>query len=449
MDTPIFIPYETKNREFDGKLLLISHLSVDFKIFFFGSRKGVKREALQQKNGIYILKSVSVEEESFYQELKQRGHMIILLHSEGGIHYKDNRESLRSFFNEKLMKYVDINFLYGNEILDGIQTLFKQTGIRHVVTGEPRFDRVKPKYRAFFEDDVNTLRERYGKVLLVNTNFSSGNPFVGIEKLRTYWGADATLTQKAKELLFKKIELQKKLIQQYVSGLRDLADEFQSVNFIIRPHPSENQDFYINSFKDKQNIRINKEGNVVKWIIASKGIIHYDCTTGMEAALARRPVISYVPDMIEEITAWLPVELSRKCGTEKELKQEVNKVLNGSYDFSYLRKRYQTWKGFIHNLDIEASPIIRKELEKLSAEMPTAESRVSIGLIKDRLRTYLKTYYDKIRSRRSITREKFGVLDKAEINSKLNILSTTEQFGVRYRVRLKGDDVVMIMTGKS
>ena len=60
-------------------------------------------------NGIYILKSLSRSDEGFYKKLIKRGYQIVLIHTEGGIHYKDNKNSILSYFNPHLLEYVDFN----------------------------------------------------------------------------------------------------------------------------------------------------------------------------------------------------------------------------------------------------------------------------------------------------------------------------------------------------
>lgn len=444
MKTPIFIPYETKNREFDGKLLLISHLLNDFELFFIGSRKGIKREALRHKNGIYILKSLSLQEEFFYRALKQRGFRIVLLHTEGGIFYKDNTESLRSAFNESLLKYVDINFLFGDEVLIGLN---KQSGsgkTKCIVSGEPRFDLLKPKYRKFFNSELKELENRYGDFFLVNTNFGCGNSFVGEEKFLEYLKFEKTITKKEKELLYQRIPLDKKLTAYYTSALLNLARKFPKLNFIIRPHPSEDTIYYENEFSEKKNIHVVKKGNVVKWILASKGVIHYDCTTGMEASLADVPVLSYTPELVEAIIAWLPMVLSKKCETEDVLNKVVNDIVEDKFYFTISSEIFENWKKNILNVDIEASPIIQRELREQAGEMPAAQNYLSVFLIYERLRTHLKSYYDKMLGRKSITREKFGLIDKREISEKLNSLMQINGFEAKFHLSCLGDDTVKI-----
>ena len=106
-NTPIFIPFETKSREFDGKLLLISHLlNAGFKNIFLGSRGRTQKEALSHTNGLFIFKSLSVDDVPFYKLLKKRNYKIALLHVEGGIHYKDNEDSIKSTYPASIFYYV-------------------------------------------------------------------------------------------------------------------------------------------------------------------------------------------------------------------------------------------------------------------------------------------------------------------------------------------------------
>ena len=58
-----------------------------------------------------------------------------------------------------------------------ISTHRREAAEKLVVTGNPRFDTLMPHVRAVYEADARGIRERYGRFLLVNTNFSSANPY--------------------------------------------------------------------------------------------------------------------------------------------------------------------------------------------------------------------------------------------------------------------------------
>ena len=71
-----------------------------------------------------------------------------------------------------------------------------------------------------------------------------------------------------------------------VTLTHNLANKFPELNFIYRPHPSEDHDYYKVIFKGVKNINVEHDGNVIPWILACKLLLHDGCTTAIEATLA-------------------------------------------------------------------------------------------------------------------------------------------------------------------
>jgi surface carbohydrate biosynthesis protein len=451
---PVFIPYETKTREFDGKLLLISHLlNAGYKKVYFGSRGGLKQEALNHKNGIYFFKSLSITEESFYKMLKDLGFTLMLLHAEGGIHYKDNKSSILSLFKPALLKYIDYNFVYGEAIQNDIVLLCgKEFEKKTIVSGEPRFDLLKPKYCSFFESTNDSLSKEYGDFMLINTSFGVANPFVGKDGLRSLWENEPTYSADTKRLLEKKMDFLEDVVVKYIDAIQRMADKFPDINFIIRPHPSESEATYKSAFNKHENVFVNKSGNVAEWIFAAKGVIHYDCTTGMEAVLAGKPTISFLPKVDDEILAWLPVAVSKKATTINELITDVDSIIKGSFNHYLDPKTITEWISIINNVKEEATDIIIRAMKPIEG--------TDLAVTKS-LRNYLFTTviclldFGKVqlkraklilqgRKRISGSDQKFGKLETREVRKKLESIMMIEAFNKILAVKKKSSSVIEI-----
>ena len=63
----------------------------------------------------------------------------------------------------------------------------------------------------------------------------------------------------------------------------------------------EKMEIYKKEFKEFNNIEIIREGSAREWIVNSEAVIHYDCSTGIEALIARKNVISFCPFYDEKI----------------------------------------------------------------------------------------------------------------------------------------------------
>ena len=449
MNRTVFIEYETKTREFDGRLLLINYLlNSGVKQIFFGSKASVMREAMHQFNGIYIFKSVTKNIEKIYKKLKKRGFSLVLLHVEGGIHYKDDKSVIISYFTKEMMCYFDYIFVFGQNAKDGIlRYVDKNLEKKVIVSGEPRFDLLKERYREFFKAEINQVQAKYKEFILINTSFSVANPQVGKEKLIDFIVNKSAYSDETKELLLYKMSFLKNVLQKYLEAIKILSEKFPDINFVIRPHPSESKKTYEKYFKKHHNIVINREGNVVYWILASKAVIHYDCTTGMEAVLAKRPVVSFLPEADEKILAWLPVELSFKAENINNLINIVRDIKNNEFIFKLSEDVLKQWEEIIFNVDENSSQIICDHILRLNKSFKIENSSESIKKIElsiKRVKRYLVWFINKYLKKGNIGISKTGKISKREIQKKITTLSKLNKFNFKIRLSYKGHDVVLI-----
>lgn len=87
----------------------------------------------------------------------------------------------------------------------------------------------------------------------------------------------------------------------------------QRIKVVIRPHPSESLD----SWKCLQEqfpdcISIERNGNIIPWMLASNTIVHNGCTTAIEGRLLNKLIITYRP-LKEPI---VEVDLPNSVGVE-------------------------------------------------------------------------------------------------------------------------------------
>lgn len=448
MKRSVFIQFETKVREFDGKLLLITELFLNgFDNIYLGSRGGIKTEALRSRDGIIFLKSLSKTEESFYSKLKERNFIIVLLHAEGSIYYKDNRHSIESIFPIELMKYVDYNFVMGDGIKKDIEKYF---GVQNncIVSGEPRFDLLKFKYYPFFTDEIKKIKKKYDDYILINTSFSVANPIVGRERLKQIFLNEPTYTNETKELLIIKMDFFNDILNDYLTMIEHISTHYPKINFIVRPHPSESETIYITKFKDKQNVFISKEGNVVNWILGAKVVIHYDCTTGMETRLAGKPVISFIPKIDERVVAWLPIELSKKAKNTEDIINIIESIETGTFDYDYNNNVEKIWGNTVHNVIEESSPLIvsylLKNISGISEKFE--KSRLTNNF---RIIYFAKYYYSELKriisgKDKSISQKKFDSCKSKEVRMKISVLKNIQSHKNNIITRQIRPDVVRI-----
>ncbi|WP_209332844.1 surface carbohydrate biosynthesis protein [Lunatimonas salinarum] len=319
----ILLPIETINREMDYKLMLGSRLSGHGHKIYIGQHDFLMSLLLHMEGGLYIGKNIfhktsSEEDGSRYYQLKNKGFDIIYLHEEGGVFPGDQnqwRKTLESQYNPAIFDDKDRLCVWGEFQKEFDQARSKKVPI-HVV-GHPRFDLYKPQFKTFYQEEVENLQGKYSNYILINGNYSWANHGRGLQN--TFPESINSVDLEARLMRVHYFQYFTSQMVAMVELTHILAVKFPDLNFIYRPHPSENHQYYKTVFNGVSNIIVNHEGPVNPWILGAKALIHDGCTTAIEATIAEIPVINYKPIFDPKCDIWLANTMGVKATTLKEV----------------------------------------------------------------------------------------------------------------------------------
>lgn len=180
---------------------------------------------------------------------------------------------------------LDVYCVWGPRQAELIRDECSENGEILTVTGCPRFDFLAPMWRSAVPDapcDADTI--------LVNTSFPLLHPrFQSREREQRELVTVAGFEPDYVEDLYSQIE---SAFGEVTSILRELAVTFDAVPFVVRPHPFEDISAYDEAFEGLSNIAIVQEGSVHPWLKSSALLIHYNCTTAIEAVMLGRETVS-------------------------------------------------------------------------------------------------------------------------------------------------------------
>ncbi len=314
----ILIPIETISRELDYKVYLAMLLSAKGFQVLVGKKQSIYRLLDKFSDYIYLDKGYHQDiSDAIYDKIKANNGIILNLDEEGAVDFPNN-STLLNRYSLKMLKVVDKVFLWGKSQKEMINTKYgKLTNLS--VTGHPRFLLLKNNFFGLYNDDAANLKNTYGDFILVNTNFGFGNNIKGDELVEKNYGSR-----------FKNIT---KIISEdklKLKAIIELIDKLSNKNkIIVRPHPEENIKTYYKIYDKNSNIKILRENSSIPWIMACSKCIHIDCTTGIEAAIIGKRVISYVPDYIDrELLTKLPLEVSEVFSSIQKIVISVSKNEN-------------------------------------------------------------------------------------------------------------------------
>ncbi|MDB3902232.1 hypothetical protein N9302_00855 [bacterium] len=292
----LFIPLETISRELDAKLVLAHQVMDKDTICFFGQHDMIDSISQLFKNGVYVGKNIFKTyfpvDLRFYNTYKKNNHEILWLHEEGGIYPGDPTD-----WNITLRELLDASCLgRGDQILtwgDFQKDYYNMSASTNVLSvGSPRLNLLNGSLLRKLIQKFNRVTK--SNFILVNTNFSVANHIssTSIVLSDLMHGHDSLSDH---HRVIQGYAEEKKILSYFIEALSELAYRHPDEQFVIRPHPTEAMELYVDAFKIYANVTISKDYTAVEWIEKCNLLIQNGCTTAIEAHLMEKRVINFYP----------------------------------------------------------------------------------------------------------------------------------------------------------
>lgn len=292
----VYLPIEFGPREFDSKGLLAAILAARGYVVVIGQQWMLYENLKRLPPGTILIKSFNSIHHGAMRVARAAGHRVAAL-----------EEELLSHMDRKLVEICCVGGLFDLPDVIFTNSVFEYEAmsalsggrVRIEVAGNGRVDILKPKYRAFFQRDIDAVRARFGDFVLVNTNFSVTNTIwnnlehsLKIQVRAGYVKPDDPDSMAAwhEQLAFE--QTNKAAI---ITAIQELSRRRPSQNIILRPHPGEALERWNGVFDGLPNVSVVREGAHVPWTLACRILLHTSCTTGFEARAAGQMALSLVP----------------------------------------------------------------------------------------------------------------------------------------------------------
>lgn len=190
------------------------------------------------------------------------------------------------------------------------------------ITGCPRYDYcVAPLHKTLAAPEV------LSEYVLINTSFPIANPrftrslederktMIGVgydEVFATKYAEDITLAH-----------------EQIKDIIRQLVEAFPEVLFVLRPHPFENPETYIDAIQ-LPNFEVRQERTSIEWLNHAKLLIHLNCITAIESIMLDVEPVSVEWINTPTLAAQAPpLNVSHQMQGMDDLLQTVEHVIKG------------------------------------------------------------------------------------------------------------------------
>jgi hypothetical protein len=135
--------------------------------------------------------------------------------------------------------------------------------------------------------------------------------------------------------------------------------------------------FFKQAFRTFRNVVVRRDGNVLSWIRPAELVVHSNCTTGIEAVLAGRPTVNFLPTARDrsEIDIAVAREAGVTAGTTRDVLTMADQLLSGS-------SQPPVWSedatAVLNNLKVDAIPLVMGETMTVLREREIDSSKVTL-----------------------------------------------------------------------
>lgn len=339
----LIIPMEIVERELNGYLLLaIEAAKRGYKVLI-GTKREIFTHMQHIPKGVVFLKSLTTDDIGHIENLREAGHIVVSQDVEGLI-YTSMDEFVTVRFHEDAIKNAEQIYFWGDIQREAVAQAFPHHADRMTATGSPINDIWNPSMRPLYQSQIDSIKQRFGKYILLPSSFGTANHFMGKQGNAAIMKEGKFVAEEKEEEFYKfwtayEAHLEK-MFNAYLEILPEIARNFPDHQIIVRPHPAESHESWKAKAKGCDNVTVIFEGVVAPWLLGADAILHWGCTTGLEGYLMGKPVVAYNPATPEDDAQFehkLPHSISIITRTHKDTINALSSVIS---DPETVLKRY-------------------------------------------------------------------------------------------------------------
>lgn len=432
----VLMPVEIVARELDSKLVTAAALAMRGLRSIVGHKEDIMAIGRASDRVVWLGKAVfsDKQEKHLADDLIARGSQVIFMQDEGAMHPVNAwvENVLQKHYVERIRdrRFGRVLF-WGRRQRDVfVEAAGNLAGIS-AVTGSPRFDLCLPSF-AWMSELRAPVSMPEGPYILACTRFTAiaynegiADPFR--RKLNPIIWPKSIDRQKIVDLWFAKWRRDVHDFADFAVMLKELARRYPQRVIVLRPHPSESIEFYKQAFAAFPNVRVTREGGVLEWIRSADVVVHSNCTTGVEAVLAGRPVVNFLP--LGDDRDETDVEVAREAGlgvsSVGEALEAVERMLNGT-------AAPVSWsehaRSMLNNIEAESIPKVVEQTLAVIGESGIASSKIAVAR-QDMLRNVARRVLR--RGAVDYVKSKRGVFDEAYVHGVVEGYASRENGGAR------------------
>ncbi|MGH6893243.1 MAG: surface carbohydrate biosynthesis protein [Dongiaceae bacterium] len=436
----IYFPMEIASRELDSRLLLAAVAAARGFEIVLGQKWLIEHNIERMTPGIYCSKTLTVRDARMLKRAREAGYAVVAVDEEmpGLIVQNGNFW----WVSPDAVKETDAIFLSGGHNAEAFAEVFGRSGRQIQQACNPRWDLMRPKLRSIYDEEVAEIKRRFGEFILVNSNLGFTNSEKGdademIRNLLRMGKIDLNDPRQAKHLEEgQAMEAANRVA--LLELLPRLGRQFPNLKIVLRPHPSERMESWREWAGGIPNLAIIREGPAIPWILASRLLIHTNCTTGVEAIALDKPSICIVPSDLDLNDWYLSARVNPVAKTVDQTIVRAARILENPGECYDAAMHEAFAAAMSYRSDRLGAEQIADELDRLGAERGWRAD----GSAQTQWRP-LAGYRWKQRDK-NVRGKLIPSLDLGQLRARLEQLCLFLDIGVRPRVELCGSKVALV-----
>lgn len=293
----IYIPIEILVREINPKIIFSYEAALKNYRVYIGTKTGINKLIQKKKNsmkaGIFFYKSQIIMNRPYANDIKSTCEKFIVLDEELGAGVSNIKSTLER--RGRNLGEIDNFFVIGKcmyKNLINFDPYFKKIAS---ITGWLKYDVYIKKNIQLFNSEANDIKKKFGKFYLFSSNYGALSSLGLKIRLKNDKNLSKLKFSKKKDndfFTFKQSIKDFNYLKKHLFKFLKLNPNFK---LIIRPHPGDQLYTDWNIFKKFKNVKVIIEGDIVPWIISSKGLIHRGCSTAIDAFFLKKPAYFLKP----------------------------------------------------------------------------------------------------------------------------------------------------------
>jgi surface carbohydrate biosynthesis protein len=326
----LLLPVEVKARGLEGRLLLGAHAASRGWKVVVGKKSQLNSRVRDLPRGLYFDKSIQSLALWQMRYIRALGNTYAAIDEEGLVHEGGAAAYVKRRFTAETLAETSAFCCWGEAQAEVVRADQPALADRVVVTGNPRVDLWRPEMHELHRERIDEIRADVGRFVLVPSNFANVIGADGPERTRRFGEVTGHYADPAERERFARyLDLRAGVLDRLGPALVTLARSLpDGHSVVVRPHPSEDHAHWEKLGVDEPRLVVRFEGPLTPWLLAADCVVHSNCTSGVEAAVAGVPAIAYAP-LDESEFPMLPNQVSQVVDSDEGLVRAVDAALSG------------------------------------------------------------------------------------------------------------------------